>query len=306
LAQAERLDPKVERLVDRIASAQSAEDAAEGYALLFKSPDRNLNRRLKCVPQDGVALRAALEEARLGPMPPKDDGGTKLDRTAGAARFLGFVEGRLGLPLPEWWEEAIQKASFDVRSPIRVQPRGEAREEAIQKKLFDGRRWVMAGTPRESPYHQVAFGDFKKGMPKGQSVRAVGAGAALTIGDETAAVSAEVVKRHLTPAMCLSAVIDDGRCFVACHNEFSFSYDLLCLDRKGDLVWKATVWDSAYDGGVTGQWYEYVSVVVKGGRVYVFGTGISCFYIEAFEKADGKSVFRFANWYHPELLAEAK
>jgi hypothetical protein len=279
----EPLDPAVARLVTQIAGATSADEAAKGYVQLFKSPNRQLIRQLKGLPEDGVALRAAWEEVLLDAKFPKDKVNPKLDQPIAVARFLGFIEGRLRLSLPDWWEEAVEAA------------------------FLGGCGRVVPGVPKPWPYHVVPFRDWTIGMPLGQSIQENDKAVVLKSGDETAAVSAVFVKEHFGKPECLSILIDKDRSFVAYHNDFGYSFSLLCLDRKsGNLIWKATVWDWANDLGTSGPWYDHVAVVGNDQRVFVIGCGVSCFYIEAFERASGKSIIRFANWYFDEMKGEKK
>jgi hypothetical protein len=279
----DKLDPAVTRLVTQIATASKAADAATGYAHLFKSPDRKLTRLLKGGAHQGIALRAAWEEVLLEAKFPKNKANPKLNQPLAVARFFGFVEGRLSLALPVWWEETIQDA------------------------FLGGCGRVVPGQPKTWPYQWVRFGNTKIGMPQGQSIRRGEMGVALCSGDDRAAVSEDVVKKHLKFARHLSFLIDKEFSFVALHDNVGTSYELLCLERKsGRQVWKATVWDWAYSGATTGAWQESVAVVGKGERVYVIGAGVFCFYIEAFDRATGRNAFRFANWYADELDVKKK
>jgi hypothetical protein len=69
----------------------------------------------------------------------------------------------------------------------------------------------------------------------------------------------------------------------------------------GKTRWENRVWDWAYKGHATGVWFENVAVLEKGETVLVIGSGVFCFYIEAFNSKTGRNEFRFANWYAAEL-----
>jgi hypothetical protein len=106
------LDSRLQKLVEQIATASDAEKAAVGYIALFKNPDRKLLAQLKQVRQTGVALRAAWEEVLLAGLIPGKQPDSKIVQPEAAERFLGFVEGRLGISLPAWWEESVRRASL--------------------------------------------------------------------------------------------------------------------------------------------------------------------------------------------------
>jgi hypothetical protein len=269
----EQTESVIQKLAAEIATAESSSEAVKGYAKLFKTPTPELTRQLKGLPQDGIALRAAWEEAILKGKIREDS--TKLDRQVAIARFLGFVEGRLGISLPVWWEEAIHKAGNE------------------------GKGHIGPGLPK-NPYHHVASGRWEFDMPNGQSISRTDDSTTISFCDETMSIPKALVDEVIGGRM--SVLIEKDRCFVASHNTLGYSYPLTCLDRKtGKLLWKASVWDWASRiPGATGTWYEYVSVVGKNDRVYVIGTGVHNFYIDAFDQKTGKNVFRFANCYEAE------
>jgi len=73
-------------------------------------------------------------------------------------------------------------------------------------------------------------------------------------------------------------------------------YDVICLNSTGRVAWKANVW-------VTGQLMfsgidcHRVSLVEAEGTVYVFGASGGGGYLDAFDSATGRAIFRFSTSY---------
>src|SRR5262245_13705001 len=213
LATGQPSDSALERLVTRIANAESLEAAAQGYTELFKSPDLKLVLQLKNVPQHGVALRSAWEETLLEAKFRRDEE-TKPPpgQRIAIARFLGFVEGRLGVRPPPWWQESVQNAYV--------------RKGQLGLQL-----------PEKSPYHKIELEDDVLEMPIGQSlkpligksIRMGETGVVLQSEDDSITVPAELVKEYFRHEDHFSLLFDKERCFVSCHSALRYSFQLLCL-----------------------------------------------------------------------------
>jgi len=273
-----RLDPKIQKLVEQIAAAPDAKTAARVYATLFKKPDRKL-LMLKQVSQTGVALRAGWEEALLAgrnkriftkEMIPEIPEPTEYPviKPEAAQRFLGFIEGRLRVQLPSWWEEAVRNSYGD-------DPLGP--------------------------------GEPKKGLPQEVVRKKEKGGVLLCMGHERVLLGEAVAEQYLSNCDGVAISANPKRCFIGFYNTVGYPYPLVCLNREtGVPVWEAKVWDWAFDGGGTsGRWFENVSLVEQGERVFVFGSG-ACFYIEVFDSKTGANEFRFANYYCRELDLDKK
>jgi hypothetical protein len=280
--QSDALDSKTKELIEKVVNASDVKAAAKANAGLFKKADPNLLRGLKAVKAHGVALRAAWEEMALADGKKgkrKTQFGEEEDcvfvNPVAAARFLGFVEGRLGIQLPPWWEQMVQEVD---------------------------RKSMTVVWPKDVPYHVVPFADpIGVGMPKGMELRKQGDGALLRIVKDSVSLPSAIVKEYLDPgSRTLSAGADGERVFLAFHNDFGISYPLVGIDRKtGKKLWESEVWDNGNVGG-SGMPFEYVAVVPNGERVFVIGAGVLCFYIEAFDSKTGRCAFRFASRYWTE------
>jgi hypothetical protein len=278
------LDAKTKQLVAKIAKASSVKEAALANKALFTTRDRDLIRKLKNVDEKGVAIRAAWEEVAFSGL--KKEVRKRLDleepclavNPLAANRFLGFVEGKLGIQLPSWWKEAVRTAhKFDEGKP------------------------VVPGKPKKCPYHYTEIDDRQIGMPESITFEKKGEGALIRSARESMVLSPTIVDEFWNSSLTLSGSLSKERCFLAFHNDVAGSFPLICLDRRtGKKLWESTVWDGGNVGG-SGIWYEYVAVVDNGKSVFVIGSGNLCFFIEAFDCKTGRNEFRFASLYWHEL-----
>jgi hypothetical protein len=89
-----------------------------------------------------------------------------------------------------------------------------------------------------------------------------------------------------------------GRWFAADYPNAGFSYQLTAHEGKGGrLIWKADVWSAGrlFLQGLGG--YHRVELRERGGVVHVFGAESHGMYLEAFEAAAGKNLYRFCTCY---------
>jgi len=270
LQESDGVDPKVQNLVEEIAAARDPETVARGYTTLFKNPDRKLLAQLKGVKETGVALRAAWEDALLTGANKQEftrerrleDGEPSRPKPEAAQRFLGFAEGRLGVQLPPWWEETVRSHHRDARLLNLEEPKNKVSQRGSLEK--QGRQ------------------------------------ALLCVGNERVLLAPAIARKYgWAQRVAISA--NQKTCLIAFHSTVGSSYPLVCVDREtGDLVWEAKVWDQALEGDVKGVWFENVSLVEQGERVFAFGAGPYWFYVEAFNRKTGRNEFRFANFYAAE------
>src|SRR5262249_52920108 len=98
------------------------------------------------------------------------------------------------------------------------------------------------------------------------------------------------------PGRCINALVHEDGCIVMLHRDSYRSYDLFFLERAtGAVKWKSTVWAAGNLMTVlSGRHNHCVSAVAHDGHVILFGAGDWYAYVEAFQIADGKNVFRFS------------
>ena len=261
------LAPDVLDRVRDIAAAKTPQQAARSYKELLDRADRQMLRQLKHVSETGVALRAALEEVGLTATPERVD-------PQAVSRFLGFIEGRLDIQLPTWWEETIVSATLD--------PTG---------RIVPGfpQRWLTEDSPKDFP--ELA----KLEQTQSRTHTRV------QIGKQAVLLTPEVFEMRRKSLANTAGYLDQENCILALHSDSGESYSLLCFDRRtGEIRWKSEVWAGASEFTVIGKSHEIVAVVTKGKRVFVVGSGTFHFYIEGFDRKTGQAEFRFVNFYFPE------
>jgi hypothetical protein len=268
---AARAGDAMEERVQRIVRAQTAYEAGKGYEELFRLGGPHALRVLKASPHRGIALRAAWEEIRTRIPRDKDAVALRID-SARMQRFLGFVEGRLALPIPGWWEDTLL----------------EARAYGPSNIFFP---------PREIIVYQKT--DIDLLSAPGTSVRKKNGEVLLSNGKQAVTIQASVLHedrgrtaRYLTP------LIDKECCYLAIHADRASPYSLLCVGRKkGNIRWSSDVWAAGGLVHYIGQGYHRVTLLLDGDALMVWGVGDDSAYIEGFKTEDGTSLFRFSTSY---------
>ena len=206
-------------------------------------------------------------------------------------RLTSFIEGRLGLALPEKW---VLSLAFSSLSDRETEPEWPLRRfpKLVEKDEDNG--GLVCGTcgPKthvqkldERPFHvpesirirnrTLITGDHN--VPLADFAR--------TLEEDPAAVSEDlrflVFKDHLVIAVNYMA---------------DCTFPIYCLRvSDGAVLWTRNVW--AFREGepqpLMGWFLNEVSLDGVGDRVYVFGYGLGTFYIEGFALETGKHVFRF-------------
>jgi hypothetical protein len=227
-------------------------------------------RQLTSHAHTGVALRAAWEPAKIAitqrPTPAPTDG------RAALSRFVGFIEGRLQLPVPEQWEAVALSAK-------------EANRGCVGFREGD-----------KSLYHRTPSGLY---APVGTVLEGTAGGIAVTIGDDSYEFNRAVVAllQRKGTLQSVNAHFDGDRCIVAFHSNRGSSYTLYCFDRRSsEEVWSSSVWASGIDM-YTGVGFHCAWLVVAHENVFVFGASDESIYIEAFDVRDGENTFRFSTAY---------
>lgn len=184
-------------------------------------------------------------------------------------RFLGVLEGRLRVSVPEWWERAIEDVHFQLPNERELSNRGWSR---ISRGLLEEPHPTVTlsfqnGSTRESIEARIPVDSLRS---------VVGADDGFAVGGNSQRI-----------------VLFKG-------THCGFASRLLCLDRTTlDECWRAETWGLTEVHPIAGQTFkDYVSIVVTSDRVFVFDASIGGAYFEAFDLKDGTNVARFAttNW----------
>ena len=253
------------RLVREIAAAATPKEASGLYTKLLKSTDQGGLRKLKDVPETGVALRAAWEEA----VATRD--GEQINPQA-LAKFLGFVEGRLAIDLPDWFEQLIMNARYWPEHGKAVLGMPDA--------------WIMEGPD----------------LPDLVKIERSGESTSVQFEKQSLNAAAEILELRRQTSGNTAGLLEEKDCFLALHSRNADRYPLVCLNRKtGAIRWKSTVWAADNDWIHLGKPYEIVMLHTKDKQLLVIGAGAQHFYIESFDRQTGKSLFRFVNWFTSEV-----
>jgi hypothetical protein len=257
--------------IESIVNAKSPVFAATGFEKLFDKRRAEQIRGLKAHASVGIGLRAAWEEVRISVPEKRQPSQLDVDRTR-LSRFIGFVEGRLCISLPPWWEETVLNAQAFERANIFF---------TVQPQLLYPKRGLGFLMPRDTTLINT----------QQQAV--------LQVRGESVRIPAKVLENGRTHSgPCLSAFLDRDRAYVAMQSDCCDPYQLICIDRRlGNIVWEAEVWASG--GGIfyCGPSYHVVSISVADQRVLVFGAGPNCVYVEGFAVVNGTPLFRFSTSY---------
>ena len=204
-------------------------------------------------------------EARFNAIPGPD--------RAALARFLGLVEGRLGLQIPKTWEASVEHAKYNNDRHIwfptdeRISPVREAvvklRSEQNVRVRKEGDHWFE--TVDGEPLALATTGGY----------------AAVTASGQTA--------------------------YVALCEDSPSSYKIYAQQRGGGrVIWSSEVWaEGCYMygqlvGGRSGPDFQpVVEIEAAGDEVAVFGLTGPAAYIEVFDARTGRNVCRFDTAYFP-------
>jgi hypothetical protein len=244
-------------------------------------------QKLSADANDGVAIRAAWEIARrrlaedIAADPHNKDG----ILLKGADRFIGFVEGRLRVSVPQWWASQLALARA-----TRLE-----RPELFGSWDWDKDRLTQIG-PREL---STAFGV----VPS--IVRNKSGELHIAWDKRKLRLSAKQIPNDPT-CEDLTGLVYRDRCLVLGYDRDSFSWlnwVIYGVDPiSSDVLWSSrrTFDARRTDGdpmGHTGASIHHVSLVGRDDVVFVFGMECKLVYIEAFRLSDGRPLMRFNSTY---------
>ena len=196
-------------------------------------------------------------------------------------RFLGFVEGRLRLDLPAWWELMFE--------------RGRWSGGRIYFSWREARRlWTVANEWELSGLDTVSAHGKELTITKGD--RSISLRKSLFVEFEN--VPGAWAPSEIGPVM---GAIDESIAFVAFHGSPTVPTGptwLYAIDRATNkLLWEVLIDNGIEPGlGMTGTYSgSYAEVVIVGDdRVAVFGGHDLAMYLHVFNKSNGEPLVRFA------------
>jgi hypothetical protein len=232
---------------------------------------------------DELAIRAAWESVRrqlardIATAAHKNTEWTSFKSTD---RFVGFVEGRLRVPAPQWWVSELSLA----------------RAQELERPRFFWDREVGAQIgPRGI---SSAFGVVPTiQRSKNDEVNIAWSNRKLQLSSKQ--IPNDPILEHLT------GLVYRGRCIVVRYDRESFpllSLEIYCVDpRSSNIVWSTKrSFDARLQSaamGHSGASIHEVALVGRDDVVFVFGMELSMIYIEALRLSDGHPLMRFNSTY---------
>jgi len=272
-----RLDEagKQQTLRDQVLKADTAASAGKAFEEYFQHLGAAGIRDLLTDKDTGIALQADWEvhkKAIKRPTPIVGRADDIYDRDE-LKKFLAFLKERTKAPIPDWWAAGITEID-----------------------LFPGRHLASGEATRNRPkFKKSKSGKF---VPEGANLELVDGTFRYSVGGRTVEFP-EATFDNL--GECLTGLLGDKRSVVAAFSDAGgFGYKLAGLEGKGGKpTWKTDVWAAGRTmlGGYAAHRMELQE---KDGVVYVFGAESHGMYLEAFDGATGKCLFRFCNgyWFH--------
>jgi hypothetical protein len=270
------LSPKEEKEIGELFRSSSAYKLAKRYETLFARLRSGEVSRLKQQANDGIALRAAWEVVLRRLPKPEEEESWVLPDDRSLSRFMGFVEGRLHVNPPDWWQRAV-----------------------LRTEGFFGARILLPNEVADLKYGETWCGYF---CPLNSAIFERGGNLWIRVNKNAVMVPPELEKELRTATnkassshICCS--IDSNRWYLLGHSNRTTPYWLRCFTCAGGvskLAWKAKGWGSKGWGGWTGFGWNFVTISANEQRVIVFGAGDDAAYIEAFNAQSGEVLFRFS------------
>jgi hypothetical protein len=264
--------PKPQLLIDKIVHADNPGAVALGFQNLVEQFGSKQLRSLTTCENLSISLRAAWEEV-LSSLPQKRQKEARTVDPGHLEWFLGFIEGRLYVPPPQWWKTGISLSRAFARDNVIFQ-------DLEQSSLYH-KTWRELEAPRDTSM-----------VERDGEVR-------LVVGKASTTIPLKEFERIVPPESQLarlSACLAEKRCYIAVHDGMARAGSLFALDRhNGKPLWEKELWVGRDAGAYSGQdGLHCVSIVTHRDRIIVFGMGGNAAYVEGYGAEDGRPLFRFS------------
>jgi hypothetical protein len=262
---------RLKELREAILKAGSYEDKAKAYQELFRNVGLIGCKDFMKDEDTGIALQAAWEaHKKLVKRPKPIDGRTEwvYDR-AEMERFVAFLKGRTKAPVPDWWGETL-----------------------VAVDVVPGEHHAFVG----GPFPKVGGGKDLVYFREGHKAEKRGGKLVYTGGERMIEIPEKTFSDSSNDSFV--GLLGEKRSFVAAYMPYAaFPAELAWLDSKGGKpVWMADVWAAGRDA-FSGWGLHRIELRQGNSAVYVFGAESHGAYLEAFEEATGKCLFRFCTCY---------
>jgi len=285
--------------IARIADASGPSELVRARKALVDRATPHQLQELKTDRHDAVALYAAWKD-----MVSRSKSATKEGRLEKVAveRFLGFVEGRLTVGVPKWWQDTLQ-SSLKVSDSV--------------PRRFEAPEWSTTYRPAgiklqhgDTDGWKLVDNKWKKVPSQKKELRAP-TYAKLSLDQETLVIAVDG-RSVMVPAALLEdesfdqldVLLDGQRCYLALQQDWGVEFPLICYDEMQGVLWKTKVWSAdagACPIGLKGMFYQRVTLTDVKGRIIVWGAEPNAVFVEAFDKKTGRALFRFSTWYYDEM-----
>lgn len=285
---------EIETLRKAALAAVEIEATAKAYNGLFNYVDGEVLAELTRDPDTGIALYAWWQSHKS-----KD---LHVAAASHPERFVGFLEGRTGLTCPTNWaswltlQSDFSKEAFLPGAIHLYEPLGLIRTRIGD----DGNKRLSGLAPSVEKLQKIRIGPHEVQVPVGTRVK----NGWIEVGTKSLPLHPSLIKAlqrlriddsgDFKSDAC-RVLIEDRATYVVFHSFGSeIAHTLFCLEaRSGAVAWKADVWTATDMGyAMFGNWsYQPVELATSREVVAVFG--VYGHYVEAFDIATGKPVFRF-------------
>ncbi len=266
-----------------VIEADSPQKAGQAFEKFFKSvapQDTSWLSILKTDTNISIALQAAWHQKIVAtPNWSKSSERGWFLTPNDAQRFFGFLEGRTGSTIPEWWQS---ESSFP---DLRLLSDWEGEEfESLPKSCSPWEFRIESSITAEKVDDGIKLASDNSSI--------IIPGKLLTQLDDKDGLD-----------QCKIYFIE-GRAFVAFFSDFGDPGPLICLDVKSNKVlWTSEMWAlGKMEGGASGGWatrLELQSSKHRSNEIVIWGAGNFGNYVEAFDVETGKADFRFStNYWH--------
>jgi hypothetical protein len=249
-----------------LSGTHSTDELADRIAKFLSDTRRSDLDRLMSASECTAALAAGWERVRRT-MPETEEKDVVSPDLLAITRFLGLVEGRLQVPVPKTWEEALKSAmGYGPKSIWFPRSDGVLVERFHEEWRLerDGAHWLLKKDNRLIK------------LP---------------------------IEDHSGPIENASVVCAGEWWYVALYGSFS-QYKLFAVDQgTGKVMWSSHVWGTTkvYPPGIigfgSGSDWHVATLRLSGETLVVFGFSGCAVYVEAFDRKTGENRCRFSTAY---------
>jgi len=293
LAQNPQPESIAQEAIAQIMHATEPRDLIRARSAVFEHATMEQIHDLKMSNQHSVALYAAWRELICNSQLAMKHG--RLEEAA-VQRFMGFVEGRLMMRLPTWWQQTLQSARvLDTLPPLFEAPDWQSTYRSKGVAVLRSPPYICRVGDCESTKVQPERSEF--GAPADVAFRSENENLIVTVAGRSVTLPSALFERESFGQ--LDVLLEGKHCYLALHTERGYAFPLICVSEDGGVKWRTIVWSAACRGS-TGYGYQQVTLSADEVTITVFGAEPHALFIERFDKKDGKNVFRFSTWYYDE------